>query len=518
MFSPPFSLEHACLPPAIPYSLLFTGGRKRTKSITSNPEKAPRGPRAHSRDTLHYDATGRGKQASAARDQAEMQAALEEQEEEEIAKKARYDQLTSVLSLSKAEYREMRRRPFFSMLRTSNNPHYWRKESELIMSEIYVTASTKVAPQKVLNLETLGKKEYFSNAVWVMKKLGLARLFGIQQDYHEVYIQQFYATVVFGDPEDDEEDDSDDIILTWMTGAVKCVSSIKRLAELLGYDFKGAHTPVGARMHHEGTAYDKQFLAPLYEEEESIGTNKDLKRDFNIMLRMFRCNIAPQAGNVDAIRGGLVNLLYQAYKAYHHGPHCKGYEIDVIDFIKCEIFFTMTERRKIPVYGPYIMMLILDKVPKINVKTRHPKGSLQVLKIHTEPKKPYAQVEAEAAPSCRRKNADPPRSGKAAVMEEEKKLTWFQRNILCMTVAVHKENHEAYKERRELKKMLLRLQENAGIVVTPPLDPSSAAGSSAAATAEPSVTLSYDEWNKTEFPWADFSEISSAPSSSRNTG
>ena len=211
------------------------------------------------------------------------------------------------------------------------------------MTEIYMPLTTKLAPQKVLNLETLGKRGYFSNAVWVMKKLGQEHLFGIQQDYHIPAIQQFYATVVFGD------DENDDIPLTWMTGVVKCESSIKRMAELLGYEFKGASEPVGARMHHEGFAYDKARLAPMYEKEESVGTNKDLKRDYNIMLRMFRCNIAPQAGNVDAIRGGLVNLLYQAYKVHHHGPTCSGYEIDVMDFIKCEIYHTMTETRNVPV-------------------------------------------------------------------------------------------------------------------------------------------------------------------------
>ena len=51
--------------------------------------------------------------------------------------------------------------------------------------------------------------------------------------------------------------------------------------------------------------------------------------------------------------------------------------------------------------------------------------------------------------------------------------------------------------------MLTRLQDKAGIVVTPPLDPTAGEGSSAAAIDEPSVTLSYDEWNKNVFPWAD---------------
>ena len=66
--------------------------------------------------------------------------------------------------------------------------------------------------------------------------------------------------------------------------------------------------------------------------------------------------------------------------------------------------------------------------------------------------------------------------------------------------------------------MLTRLQDHAGIVVNPPLDPTTAAGSSAAATTEPSVTLSYGEWNCKEFPWDDFSDVTFAPSTSRNIG
>ena len=38
------------------------------------------------------------------------------------------------------------------------------------------------------------------------------------------------------------------------------------------------------------------------------------------MLRMFRENIAPQAGNLDDIRGGLVYLMYHAHKTSLAGP------------------------------------------------------------------------------------------------------------------------------------------------------------------------------------------------------
>ena len=52
----------------------------------------------------------------------------------------------------------------------------------------------------------------------------------------------------------------------------------------------------------------------------------------------------------------------------------------------------------------------------------------------------------------RSKNADPPSrgvsKGKEDVQKEMKKLTWFQRVMIHMNVCLHKENHQAYKERK----------------------------------------------------------------------
>ena len=44
-------------------------------------------------------------------------------------------------------------------------------------------------------------------------------------------------------------------------------------------------------------------MAPLYHNKDAVGSNKGLLPTFNILLRMFRCNIAPQAGNVDVMEG-----------------------------------------------------------------------------------------------------------------------------------------------------------------------------------------------------------------------
>ena len=120
-------------------------------------------------------------------------------------------------------------------------------------------------------------------------------------------------------------------------------------------------------------------MAPLYLNKDAVGSNKGLLPTFNILLRMFRCNIAPQAGNVDAIRGGLVNLLIHSHEVLKAGVNCQGYEIDVMDFIKCELHWAVHEMKN-PVYAPYVMKLILDQVPTLNQEhfTVHKAGTLQV--------------------------------------------------------------------------------------------------------------------------------------------
>jgi hypothetical protein len=67
-------------------------------------------------------------------------------------------------------------------------------------------------------------------------------------------------------------------------------------------------------MHVEGVDYDKKLLAPLCAKKGAIATTRGLKPIYNILIRMFRRSIAPLAGNMDAIRGALVNLMYHTHK------------------------------------------------------------------------------------------------------------------------------------------------------------------------------------------------------------
>ena len=97
--------------------------------------------------------------------------------------------------------------------------------------------------------------------------------------------------------------------------------------------------------------------------------------------------------------------------------NCQGLEIDVMDFIKCELHWAVHEKLN-PIYAPYVMKLILDKVPYLNQDhfTIHKTGTLQVLK-HDKPfssnRVPFASSDEEKAseapmPTKRSKNANPP--------------------------------------------------------------------------------------------------------------
>jgi hypothetical protein len=56
--------------------------------------------------------------------------------------------------------------------------------------------------------------DYFADALWICKKLGLLPLMTIQQDYNIQVIQQFFSTLVFGQ--------HDTVDFYWMTRNTPC--------------------------------------------------------------------------------------------------------------------------------------------------------------------------------------------------------------------------------------------------------------------------------------------------------
>jgi hypothetical protein len=250
------------------------------------------------------------------------------------------------------------------MICQTNDLSFHRREQDLICTELYAKITHKVCPQKVVDFEHLRKSEYFKEALWIIGKLGFHPLMQLKQDFNILLVHQFFATLVFGDGEE--------LPMTWMTGDQVVQSNFIEFAKELGYSFKGNHEPSGARMHLYGVAHDKKVLAPFYGKLTKdaidqgkkivVGDSYGLRTRYNLLIHLFCENIAPGAGNLDALCGGLVNIL-----AYSHEVFCKGEEaqvdpIDVMDFIHREMYECILSK-KAPVYAPYVMRLIKRKMP-----------------------------------------------------------------------------------------------------------------------------------------------------------
>ena len=120
------------------------------------------------RDSFVQDTVRRQREQDEARD-----------EREEAAKRQKYELLTTLKDLSKEEFRDMRLRLNYSLPRTASSPMFHRREQELIMNEKYAHLKTKVAPQNVMCMKHLSD-DYFADALWICKKLGLVPLMTIQ--------------------------------------------------------------------------------------------------------------------------------------------------------------------------------------------------------------------------------------------------------------------------------------------------------------------------------------------------
>ena len=121
---------------------LFTGS-SRVKKMSHNSNKVTRKDKRGTRAYLDETEDGRRVQrdrGATAREAAEKRAE-EEFLEQERANKARYDNLTTVIGMGKSEFRAMRKLSFFDMPNNSSNPHFWRREQEIVHRDVYAKLS-----------------------------------------------------------------------------------------------------------------------------------------------------------------------------------------------------------------------------------------------------------------------------------------------------------------------------------------------------------------------------------------
>jgi hypothetical protein len=255
----------------------------------------------------------------------------------------------------------------------------------------------------------------------------------------------------------------------------------------LGYPFNGPTNPVGHRIHSPLSAL-KDDLSDLYGPKGIVGEVAGLLPLYDLLVRIFRENIAPSGGNNDAVRGSLVDLLIFAHWCAKSTNPNADFSLDVMDFIFNEMYDAMVSKGSLP-YAPSIMRLIKDKFKDHDFSERcvpHKVKRLYVKKTKPAPD-PIAQA---PAPSSFMGAARSSASGKFMskdVPKRVKQLNWFQKHVLCMKVEIHRDNYDAYHERKAIvdtQREILHKLSGEQAALSPPTPP-----------------IAYNKWHTDSYDW-----------------
>ncbi|KAK1663920.1 hypothetical protein QYE76_052079 [Lolium multiflorum] len=306
---------------------------------------------------------------------------------------------------------------------------FWCLEQEFIYKDIY-EPMRKVRPMQAINVDDLADNDHFEDAIWVTGRMGLKELMKIQCDYSPELIKQFFATLAF--KKDAER------TMEWMSGSTHCEATVRRFASILGLPAEG-----GLRLHGPQKT-DKNVLFDLYDSSGAVGSTKGLLPIYSQVLRFLRATIAPSGGNNDALRGALVDLMHLSFKCARDDNEDQDFSLDVMDFIFNEIHDAVVSRTTMP-YAPYIQFLINNSVAMDEDLSRFPKEKHTVKKAYKKKSVPHAAPahdsfmrDARSSGFAPARHVDLP-----AMKKQVKKLSWFQRHILCMNIEIHKENYAA---------------------------------------------------------------------------
>jgi hypothetical protein len=113
--------------------------------------------------------------------------------------------------------------------------------------------------------------------------------------------------------------------------------------------------------------------------------------------------------------------------------------------------------KRTPPYASYIMLLINEKVKDMDFS----KGNLEHKLKHMNVIKPMEEKATAKGKGNKQVPTDdddvemddpssPVRTTSSSRPSRNKKLSLWQRTLLCINVAIHKENYAAYEERRDI--------------------------------------------------------------------
>jgi hypothetical protein len=199
------------------------------------------------------------------------------------------------------------------------------------------------------------------------------------------------------------------------------------------------------------------------------------------------------------------------------GKEAKVEPIDVMEFIYKDMYDTVITKKKTPVYAPYVMLLLIAQHTEHPLLTSHltthkfikpqRKSSLGVVEEvfassdeqeEEDEEEEVAEVAARMGPRIKNaSNAFVP-SSKVDIMANMKKLSWWERYVLCMNVDIDKKLHRQYVQNKHIQRDQRRIMEKLEFTKD----------TSDPATEGSSSTLPYKTWNSNSLVnWQDFEDV-----------
>jgi hypothetical protein len=91
---------------------------------------------------------------------------------EERAKMAKFDRLPSLKDMTLPDFADTRKRKMYDLPRNIDDLNFYRREQELICTDLYSKLTHKVCPHNVIDFQHIKKSEYFKDALWITENLG----------------------------------------------------------------------------------------------------------------------------------------------------------------------------------------------------------------------------------------------------------------------------------------------------------------------------------------------------------
>ena len=227
---------------------------------------------------------------------------------------------------------------------------FWNKQQTNIYLDVIKNKQNTYVEVKWIDMHHMRKdkfRDYFGEALDLVEQFGIEHVITFHLDYDPELICQFFASVYFHSDEERR--------MTWMTNGRKLSATWKEFMDLLQVPDDGLDSPVGVRPHANADSASKDRLAPFMVEKALANgkTTLVLNPFLDVMHWIFRNTLFPRIGDKDKVHAYLVDMMLICKEA----RSSQSQPLDVSHIMWCELRFAVFNR-KVPIYGPYLFLLI----------------------------------------------------------------------------------------------------------------------------------------------------------------